>query len=296
MGKNGEFSYKTFPETAYTTRVAQIITFYTDRTEIATTPETGIWGQGLEDVDYLLEKVEKERYRHGQTLEVVSSFRDSMSWPKDERPSLELGRHEIEVDETVAYLLGSLARRVAFPKNRILIRIPKGRSSVTFAAFAERAQETEVLAEEDVHLQRGQYWDWIVMKDERLASQIGKLWPNPTEIPQQFRAMPGRLLLPFCEGLLDIFMVSSKFLVLFLEERLARSLIYHYLTITTKPYLARPRPLYRAYDVEMSLGPSPSGEARIRSWEITQGKIVDWEIDDPFWSPLANLSMVQPLS
>jgi hypothetical protein len=104
-----------------------------------------------------------------------------------------------------------------------------------------------------------------------------------------------KLLEQFGNGLLNILVESEDSFTSFLGERMMRSFLYHLFALTGRPYLVRPRPLYRAYEVEVDLREQSAEEARIWSWETTSGTSVDMTIDEPYWTPLVNLALPQPI-
>ncbi len=293
VDKNGRISGKRFPMDAFTTKNSELIVFYTGRTELAATPDAGIWGQGLEDVEYLLRDVEKNRYRHGHTLEVISTV-DASAWEKVRQTSPNPGPPELVKNGADAFLVASMARRVAYIDSRVVIRVPKRRARGISEKFEEKINESELLAGTTFRLATGRYWSWIVLESTPATRCLTQLWPEPAVIPRPLRDLPMKLLEQFGDGLLNILVESEDSFTSFLGERMMRSFLYHVFALTGKSYLVRPRPLYRAYEVEVGLRERSAEEARILSWETTAGTAVDIRLDDPYWTPLVNLALPQP--
>jgi len=199
--------------------------------------------------------------------------------------------HEASEDQEWAYLLGAGSCGFQGAKGNFAIRVPHecpNRRRIADAATELSDREEQVWVEE------GAKWDWVIVADPRLRQQLGEFAARFRESPIHAWSAGGAWMRKFVQGVEDAGMSPDGPVHLTTcDESRARDLVIHQACWLGRTYEIDPRPAYRPVEVRVRFDVRPQPFAPVRCVSIRPRTCfleLGWE--DDYWSLINGLMIV----
>jgi hypothetical protein len=196
----------------------------------------------------------------------------------------------------MAFLLGTLVRRLNVSRDKLVLRVRSGVADRLSKEIENRCQETEQLKKSKVKLHEGRHWSWITIDSKNMLTQVLSWWPNPVQIPRCLRSLGKRSFAKWCEGarLATSLDEDGSTSFTFLEERQLRQLLVFNQALRQEGYECCPDPKYSPMDVTLKFGGLEAPKARMVSICRTDEELFLMSMKEKYWSPVVNFILLIP--